>query len=340
MPIIGLSDKRRLPRMGKIKLGIMVASASTGNKHPKETDYFVCPELVRKTYGEEPKELLIVFPVEDEAVFFQQFLMRYGYGVLLCKGDGEEATCWDFDAGKYGKTKCPCPYLEQKKCGPVGRLQFILPEVPEAAGVWQIDTRSKNSIIDINSGIDYIRSICKRISWIPIKLVRSPIDTTRIEGKEVKKGRHYTMRFSLEGMTLMQLQAAAQIEPHRYFLPEPDESQPEDLFPDAGHLPESEKPKELQEKSEQVKQEDRTATEPRKVWIVTVDGARRKVSRNQAIQYFSNLKEKMPEEHFYAVLGNEGYEKPEQIPDELLGKVFKEVITKYKDLTETPKDDK
>lgn len=342
MPIKGLSETRRLPRMGKIKLGIMKTSKQSGNKYPEEVDYFVCPEIVQRTYGPKPKELLIIFPVEREDIFFQQWYKRYGNGVLLCKGDGEDARYWDFEAGKYASRKCPCHYLEEKKCTAVGTLQFILPEVEEAAGVWQIDTGSKNSIIDINSGIDYIRSICKRISWIPIKLVRAPMETQRIEGKEVKKGKHWTLKFSLEGMTLPQLQAAAQVEPHTYFLPEPDEEQPEDLFPKNGFKPEEEKTEEEKEKSEPFKDEDIDSGEPQEegqqelktVLIVTADGARRKVSRAQALEYFNNIKKGMPKEHFFQVLGNEGYEKPEQIPDDTMGKVFKSLLQKYRELEE------
>jgi hypothetical protein len=345
MPIKGLSEIRRLPRIGKIKLGIMVAKAETGARYPEETDYFVCPEIIQRIYGKEPKELVILFPVEDDTVFFQQWLMRYANEVVLCKGDGEDARYWDFDTGKYADKKClftDCEYFEQKKCKPVGRLQFILPEVEDAAGVWQIDTSSKNSIKDINSGIDYIRRICGRISWIPIKLIRAPMTTQRIEGKKVKTGKHFTLKFSLEGMTIGQLQKAAQVDPHTYFLPEPDESQPEDIFPPNGHQPEAEKPTELQEKSEDIKPEDQDGKkeESRKVWITTADGQRRKVTRLQALQYFEGIKEEMPDEHFYAVLGNEGYEKPEQIPDDTLGKVFKALLLKLNDLTEQPGSDK
>jgi hypothetical protein len=49
-----LSDKRRLPRLGKIRLGIKCKSVSTGNEYPKEVEYFVCPPEVQKVYGEKP----------------------------------------------------------------------------------------------------------------------------------------------------------------------------------------------------------------------------------------------------------------------------------------------
>ena len=111
--IKGLSDKRRLPRMGKIRLGIL---AKSGEKtYPKEVDYFVCPEIVQKHYGPQPKELVIVFPMEDEEKFFQQFYMKYGHGVLQCKGDGEIATFFNFDSMAFEEKPCPCEFLKNGK---------------------------------------------------------------------------------------------------------------------------------------------------------------------------------------------------------------------------------
>ena len=52
--IKGLSDKRRLPRLGKIRLGVKAISQKSGKEYPKETDYFVCPPEVQAVYGEKP----------------------------------------------------------------------------------------------------------------------------------------------------------------------------------------------------------------------------------------------------------------------------------------------
>jgi len=246
MPINGLSNKRRLPRAGVIRLGVKKTTiVHKGGRdveveYPDETDYFVCPELVQKIYGPEPKSLVVMFPVENEEVFFQQFYRRYGNGILLCKGDGVEAHCWDFDKGGLKKVDCPCNLLEKGGCKPVGNLQFLLPEVEEVAGVWQVNTSSKNSIIDLNSGIDFIRAVAGRIAMIPLLLKREEIATLRVEGKELKKGRHYTMKLSLEGTSLKKLQLMGKIKPTEILLPAPDESQPEDLFPANGFKPEGE----------------------------------------------------------------------------------------------------
>ena len=49
--IPGLSDRRRLPRLGSIRLGIKVKNKK-GIEYPKETEYFVCPDEVKKVFGD------------------------------------------------------------------------------------------------------------------------------------------------------------------------------------------------------------------------------------------------------------------------------------------------
>ena len=246
--IKGLSDRRRLPRAGVIKLGIKKKSEKSGNEYPVEVDYFVCPPLVQEVYGPQPKELIIMFPVESEQVFFQQFYKCYGKGILLCRGDGENGTYWDFDKGDFNTRKCPCEKLEAGKCKPVGILQFLLPEVKESVGVWQISTSSKNSIIDINSGIDFVREVAGRAAMIPLMLKREPTKTHRIEGKDIKTGTHFTMKLSL-GMSLVEIQKLGEIPPARALLPMPDESQKaiDDLFPKNGFKPETETEKDAED---------------------------------------------------------------------------------------------
>lgn len=239
--IKGLSDRRRLPRAGVIRLGVKEVSKKSKKEYPVEVDYFVCPPLVEERYGERPKELIIMFPVESEQVFFQQFYKCYGKGILLCRGDGENGTYWDFDKGDFATRKCPCKKLDEGKCKPIGILQFLLPEVKEAVGVWQISTSSKNSIVDINSGIDFVREVAGRAAMIPLLLKREPMKTHRIEGTSIKKGTHYTMKLSL-GMSLAEIQKLGQLPPARALLPMPDESQESanDLFPEKGFKPSEE----------------------------------------------------------------------------------------------------
>jgi len=337
-PIKGLTSIRRLPRAGIIRLGVRVKTGKkckcggknksclvcmgTGIIHrPKETSYFVVPPKVQEVYGQEPKKLKILIPVEDEKVFFKQFYYSYGKGFLLCKGDGEKAVYWDFDKGDYQTRKCPCEKLEQGKCSQTGILQFILPDVEESAGVWQITTHSRNSIIDINSGIDYVRGIAGRIAFVPLWLIRDEIQTQKMDKKGTIKGKHWTLKFSLDA-SLRQLQEAGQIPPERYFLPLPDESQV------AGLSPANE------ENGEETLAVDAPEPDPVTTLILT-NGKEKKCNRYEALKYFKKIEKEMTKMDFEMTLDIAGYKKPEQISDEHLAKVFSELVKQYKSRLET-----
>lgn len=197
MSIIGLSEKLRLPRKGKIRLGEKKLSKK-GKEYPSTLDYFAVPEEVTEVYGEKPRKLDIMFPMEDRDDFFPQWYKRYGHSKgLICKGDGKTATELPQGTGlvKDGKPvdekgdpvdlndlqmkeiDCEgkeCSYYQERECKQVGNLQIILPKV-KGLGIYQIDTSSYNSIVNINSGIKLIRGMLERvginrISWIPLCL--------------------------------------------------------------------------------------------------------------------------------------------------------------------------
>src|SRR3990167_1112232 len=88
--IKGLSDIRRLPRLGKIRLGIKKL-AKSGKEYPAEVSWFVVPPEVAKVYGEKPTELDVMFPTEDEHMVFPQAYRWYVSNGLRCKGNGEIA---------------------------------------------------------------------------------------------------------------------------------------------------------------------------------------------------------------------------------------------------------
>ena len=192
-PIKGLTEQRRLPRLGKIRLGIKKKSERTGNEYPSATDYFVCPPEVQEVYGPKPKRLEIIIPVEDDELWASQYYRQYSRTRgLTCKGDGE--TCrrmidratgavanrdtkngnvaWEEGLPCEGKV---CSYYQQKACQEVMNLQFLLPRV-KGLGIWQIDTGSINSIRNINSCAAMIRAVCDRVSWIPLVLSLEPTE--------------------------------------------------------------------------------------------------------------------------------------------------------------------
>ena len=193
--ISGLSAIRRLPRLGKIRLGIKKVSQKTGKEYPSETDYFVCPAEIKKFYGDEPKELNISFPMNDPEVIFPQCYKWYGSSMgLKCRGDGETALRLNEETKEMEERECPCELLEEGKCKQRASLVFMMPGI-KIGGVYQIDLSSYHSIVDINSGIDYARALLgDNIAFVPFKLKRVPKET-HAEGK---KQIHYTLQLELD----------------------------------------------------------------------------------------------------------------------------------------------
>ena len=197
MPIKDLSDTVRLPRLGKIHLGYKHPEKG----YPVKTDYFVFPKehsdykKLVEVFGEKPKELRILIPVEDEELWATQYYKAYSLTRgLVCKGDGEVAMRMvdvktggmpDKETGtiQMKEMTCAgkeCPEYKAKKCGETMNLRFVLPEVP-GIGIWQIDTGSINSILNINSCANLIKKAFGRISLIPLKLTLEPIEVNNPE---------------------------------------------------------------------------------------------------------------------------------------------------------------
>ena len=193
--ISGLSAIRRLPRLGKIRLGIKKVSEKTGKEYPSETNYFVCPAEIKKFYGDEPKELNIAFPMNDPEVIFPQCYKWYGSSAgLKCRGDGETALRLNEETKNMEERECPCELLDDGKCQQRASLIFMMPGI-KIGGVYQIDLSSYHSIVDINSGIDYARALLNdNIAFVPFKLKRVPKETHN----EGKKQIHYTLQLELD----------------------------------------------------------------------------------------------------------------------------------------------
>ena len=240
MPIKGVSEVVRLPRQGKIRLGIKKENAE-GIAYPEPTDYFVCPDEVIKVFGEKPEELRIMFPTEDKAQWASQYLRCYSEsGNLICRGDGETALAKvetiNREAGSKGETiskllEMPCntdrcPMYKQGYCRRVMNLQFLLPECP-GFGVYQLDTSSFYSIININSSLELIRGVCGRLAMIPLSL-KLVEQEALVEG-EKKPIRVLSLTTSC---SLAEIQKYAQTPPGQVLLlPVPDSEAPDDLFP-------------------------------------------------------------------------------------------------------------
>ncbi|GJL52927.1 MAG: hypothetical protein NPIRA02_00590 [Nitrospirales bacterium] len=190
--IRGLSNKRRLPRLGKIRLGVKVRNPQTGNEHPAETPYFVVPPEVAKVYGDKPTALGIMFPVNDPGRVFPQALKWYGSGRgLKCIGNGETAMRLNDKTRTMEPRECPCEHLNDD-CMPRASLQVMLPKV-NMGGVYQIDSGSWNSMVDLNSYFDYLTALIGRFAMVPLTLRREP---KQIQGPTGLKT-HYPLKLEL-----------------------------------------------------------------------------------------------------------------------------------------------
>ncbi len=171
MPIKNLGTGR-IPRLGKIRLGIKVKGEKS--EYPKSTDYFVCPEEVKAVYGEKPKRLSIAFHSDDIEEVFPQYYKRYGKSTgLVCKGDGEIANAMNADIKEFEEIECigtECEFYKKDQCKRIGNLHFIILGV-NRFGVYQLDTSSINSILNINGGIEYAKQLTNgRLKLVPFIL--------------------------------------------------------------------------------------------------------------------------------------------------------------------------
>lgn len=195
------SQRRYLPRLGKIRLGIKVQKLKNGKtiEYPKETSYFVVPPEIEAVYGPEPTVLDVLVPCEDKSIFFPQKYAWYGTSKgLKCHGNGEIAERFNQETKKWFEMKCPCEQLKtdqnpKGECTEQAHLMVILPKV-NLGGTYQITTGSWNTVADLNSNIDYIRGMVGRVALIPLKLRRVAI-TTHHDGKPQQ---HYKVTLVLD----------------------------------------------------------------------------------------------------------------------------------------------
>ena len=169
-------------------------------------------------YGEQPKELDIMFPLNDREVCFPQAYKRYSKAGLECKGNGVSAV--ETVNGKLVETTCDpdeCEHFQAGNCHLRGHLQVMLPNVP-GMGVWQIDTGSFNSVRNINSGLAFVSSLTGgRIAMIPLKLVIRPH-----KGRDPKTGKptnNYVLDLANERIKMADVLKAATQAPAKVLMP-------------------------------------------------------------------------------------------------------------------------
>lgn len=248
-PIKGISEIRRLPRLGKVRLGIKVEPPDK-NPYPRATDYFVVEDGIKEYVGEKPKTLEIMFPVDDAEVFAPQFLKCYSFTQgLICRGDGVKAVRkvdvdtgdiashvtreWVFKEFTCDPESCPQAVGDPEfgikpQCRRVMNLLFVMPTVP-GLGVWQLDTSSFHSIVNVNSCLDVIRGLCGRIYGIPLTLSLEPRE---VSPPGIKKKTVHILHVR-SNLKLADLQKIAARPAVKALMPAVEEEEaPEDLFPE------------------------------------------------------------------------------------------------------------
>jgi len=172
MPIKDFSGRGRIPRLGKVRLGIK--KKGSGAPYPAAVDYFVCPPEVQAVYGPKPKKLNIAFHSDEVEEVFPQYYKRYGKSTgLACKGDGEAALAVNPETGEFAEIECTgrdCGYYQKNACKQIGNLYFMVRGV-NRFGVYQLDTSSYNSILNVNGGIEYAKKLTRgRLALMPFIL--------------------------------------------------------------------------------------------------------------------------------------------------------------------------
>jgi len=184
---------RRLPRIGKIRLGVKVEKAN-GTTYPKETDYFVVPEEVAAIYGEKPTMLDVLLPVNDLTIILPTSYKWYGQTQeKKCEGNGKEARRYNAATHTWDPHDCLCEQYQTGGCSRRTHLQVILPKVNQG-GVYQIDTSSLDAVIQIQSMCDWVNDQVGRFAMVPMTLRRGTI-TKRIPNSSQTK-QHYPIQLN------------------------------------------------------------------------------------------------------------------------------------------------
>jgi len=271
MSIVGITGEKRnyFPRLGKIRLGVK-RQGQGGKEFPADVDYFVCEELpeVQKVYGQTPKELVVLFPSDNQAEIFPMRLEAWRASKtmgpdgkpkskLWCNStDGEVATriyVGDKDAqghaavmrmpederpdpGEAFTLSCPnelCSFYQNAACKGVARLNVVLPEV-SISGIYQIETGSQFGRGNILDTLNWTRNMTNgQFAWkVPFLLTREATNVTH-DGKTFVK---YMLTLRLiddeERLRRVQIKIPSWLKAKSLLTIDAPAERPEDLFPE------------------------------------------------------------------------------------------------------------
>ena len=246
MGIKSIDQDQRMPRLGKIHLGVRKFRDAKDKKgYPQATDYFVLPEELKTACGEKPTELDVMFASNDIDAVLPHWYKLYGQSSVapLCRGDGQRAMRLDLKTAERVELECLGPreckfnqktdtttgVVEEKGCSPIGSLMIWLYKAP-GLGVYQIDTGAWNGIRELLADLNLMKAaLGGRIAWVPLKLKLVQREVNRLDAT---RGLVKTTVRILSIQYEHSLQELAQTSPslvsEMVALPAPDESRPDE----------------------------------------------------------------------------------------------------------------
>jgi len=221
LPVKEQAEVLKLKSLGKIRLGER-EKGEGGRDYYVPSDHFVCPDEVKKVFGDKPTELrgmLLLRPGYCPRQFFRCYTES---GSLVCRGDGDTAVqiyekeprC--ASPARLKELSCnpgECFYHQRGDCRKVVTLFLFLPDCP-AFGVYQLDTCSPDSVNNIYWEIAVLQGICSGVSVIRVSL--------EMEERVLCLNCHDS---------LADIQRRAKV-PDAFVLPSPDNEPPDDFFPE------------------------------------------------------------------------------------------------------------
>lgn len=187
----------QLCECGKIKIGKKgdITTSQKGNtfRPPTKLDHFLVTTTAKDAKGDFIQDAAIMDVVGDECkalnvtvmydkpeLIFPTSYARYDSAVCQCRGDGEHA--YDSTGMMIVCNPETCKFAIDKKCKPNGILSVILEDSPRVGGVYKFRTTSWNSIRNITSALEFIRSLTGGyLAGLPMVLTLQP-KTTVIPG--------------------------------------------------------------------------------------------------------------------------------------------------------------
>jgi hypothetical protein len=247
MGIKSIDQDQRMPRLGKIHLGIRKFRDAKDKKgYPTPTDYFVLPEELKTACGEKPTELDVMFASNDIDAVLPHWLKLYGQSSVapLCRGDGQKAMRLDLKTAERVEGDClglrDCPFnrrtdtktgvVEEKGCSPIGSLMIWLYKAP-GLGVYQIDTGAWNGIRELLADLNLMKAaLGGRIAWVPLKLRLVQREVNRMDaGRGLVKTTVRILSIQYEKSLQELARTSPSLTGQTIALPAPDETRPDEV---------------------------------------------------------------------------------------------------------------